>query len=96
MGFHLAWLGSIKATIFAKENIAADLLKFLVEHYPQDVASLYKIDLEDKRLPEIFDAIAKSRGLLLRGGEYDYFRTSEMLLNDFKNGKVGRITIDQR
>ena len=96
VGVHLAWIGSIKDTIFEKENIAADLLKFLVEHYPQDVAALYKIDLEDKRLPEIFDAVAKSRGLLLRGGEYDYFRTSEMLLNDFKNGKVGRITIDQR
>lgn len=96
VGVHLAWIGSLKDTIFEKENIAADLLKFLVEHYPQDVAALYKIDLEDKRLPEIFDAVAKSRGLLLRGGEYDYFRTSEMLLNDFKNGKVGRITIDQR
>lgn len=96
VGVHLAWIGSIKDTIFEKENIAVDLLKFLVEHYPQDVAALYKIDLEDKRLFEIFDAVAKSRGLLLRGGEYDYFRTSEMLLNDFKNGKVGRITIDQR
>ena len=96
VGVHLAWIGSIKDTIFEKENIAADLLKFLVGHYPQDVAALYKIDLADKRLPEIFDAVAKSRGLLLRGGEYDYFRTSEMLLNDFKNGKVGRITIDQR
>ena len=96
VGVHLAWIGSIKDTIFEKENIAADLLKLLVGHYPQDVAALYKIDLADKRLPEIFDAVAKSRGLLLRGGEYDYFRTSEMLLNDFKNGKVGRITIDQR
>lgn len=96
VGVHLAWIGSIKDTIFEKENIAADLLKFLVGHYSQDVAALYKIDLADKRLPEIFDAVAKSRGLLLRGGEYDYFRTSEMLLNDFKNGKVGRITIDQR
>lgn len=96
VGVHLAWIGSIKDTIFEKENIAADLLKFLVGHYPQEVAALYKIDLADKRLPEIFDAVAKSRGLLLRGGEYDYFRTSEMLLNDFKNGKVGRITIDQR
>ena len=96
VGVHLAWIGSIKDTIFEKENIAADLLKFLVGHYSQDVAALYKIDLADKRLPEIFDAVAKSRGLLLRGGEYDYFRTSELLLNDFKNGKVGRITIDQR
>ncbi|MEG0310933.1 MAG: GTPase, partial [Eubacterium sp.] len=95
VGFHLAWIGSIKDTIFEKENIAADLLKFLMAYYPSYVEALYKIELLDKRLPEVFDAIAISRGLLLRGGEYDYLRTSEMILNDFKNGRVGRITIDQ-
>ena len=95
VGVHLAWIGSIKDTIFEKENIAADLLKFLTETYPTQVEALYKIDLTDLRLPEVFDAIAKSRGLLLRGGEYDYLRTSELILNDFKNGKVGQITIDQ-
>ncbi|MDO4287901.1 MAG: ribosome biogenesis GTPase YlqF [Eubacterium sp.] len=95
VGVHLAWIGSIKDTIFEKENIAADLLKFLTAHYPGNVEALYKIALADKGLPEVFDAIAQSRGLLLRGGEFDYLRCSELILNDFKNGKVGQITIDQ-
>ncbi|MEF9918999.1 MAG: ribosome biogenesis GTPase YlqF, partial [Eubacterium sp.] len=72
VGFHLAWIGSIKDTIFEKENIAADLMKFLIQYYPSCVEKIYKIELSEKTLPEIFDAIAKSRGLLLRGGEYDY------------------------
>ena len=95
VGVHLAWIGAIKDTIFEKENIAADLLKFLTENYPGNVEMLYKIALEDKRLPEVFDAIAKSRGLLLKGGAFDYLRCSELILGDFKNGKVGQITIDQ-
>lgn len=95
VGVHLAWIGSIKDTIFEKENIAADLLKFLSVYYPEYVEALYKIDIGDKRLPELFDAIAESRKLLLKGGDYDYRRVSELLLNDFKNGKIGRITIDQ-
>ncbi|MEG0075646.1 MAG: ribosome biogenesis GTPase YlqF [Eubacterium sp.] len=95
VGFHLAWIGSIKDTIFEKENIAADLMKFLIQYYPSCVEKIYKIELSEKTLPEIFDAIAKSRGLLLRGGEYDYLRTSEMILGDFKNGRMGRITIDR-
>lgn len=95
VGVHLAWIGSIKDTIFEKENIAGDLLKFLVQYYPEKVEALYKIRIEDKSVPEVFEAIAESRKLLLKGGAYDYLRTSEMLLNDFKNGKTGKITIDQ-
>ena len=95
MGLHLAWLGSIKDTIYEKENIAADLLKYLVAYYPDELEVLYKIIVEDKNLPEVFDAIAKSRGLLLRGGEYDYTRTSILILNDFKNGRIGRITLER-
>ena len=46
-------------------------------------------------MPEVFDAIAKSRGLLIKGGEYDYARTSVLILNDFKNGRIGRITLER-
>ena len=94
VGMHLAWIGSIKDTIFEKENMAGDLMKFLVKNYPNLVENHYKIEIGDATVPEVFDAMAKSRGLLLKGGEYDYFRASELLLNDFKNGKLGRITID--
>lgn len=95
VGLHLAWLGSIKDTIYEKENIAAELLKYLIAFYPDELEVQYKISLTDQRLAEVFDAIAKSRGLLLRGGEYDYARTSVLILNDFKNGRLGRITLER-
>ncbi|KNZ41532.1 ribosome biogenesis GTPase YlqF [Acetobacterium bakii] len=95
VGLHLAWLGSIKDTIYEKENIAADLLKYLIAYYPKYVENIYKITLENKNFVEIYDAIAKSRGLLIKGGEYDYSRTSELILNDFKNGRIGRITLER-
>jgi ribosome biogenesis GTPase A len=95
VGLHLAWLGSIKDTIYEKENIAADLLKYLLINYSKEVEELYKISVDDQSLPEVFDAIAKSRGLLLKGGEFDYARTSVLILNDFKNGRIGRITLER-
>ncbi|MBI4856836.1 MAG: ribosome biogenesis GTPase YlqF [Acetobacterium woodii] len=95
VGLHLAWLGSIKDTIYEKENIAADLLKYLIAYYPDELEAIYKIELDDKNLPAVFDAIAKSRGLLIKGGEYDYARTSVLILNDFKNGRIGRITLER-
>lgn len=95
VGVRLAWIGSIKDTIYEKENIAADLMKFLVADYSDDIEGLYKISVEDKSLPEIYDAIAKSRGLLIKGGEFDYVRTADLILNDFKNGRIGRITLEK-
>lgn len=95
VGIHLAWIAAIKDTIYEKENITADLLAFLVKYYPGELASLYKIDLDGKRLPEIFDAIAASRGFIIRGGEFDYNRTCDAILYDFRNGKMGRMTIDR-
>jgi ribosome biogenesis GTPase A len=95
VGLHLAWLGSIKDTIYEKENIAADLLKYLLVYYPDELEAIYKIEVAGKSLPEVFDAIAKSRGLLIKGGEYDYARTSVLILNDFKNGRIGRITLER-
>lgn len=95
VGLHLAWLGSIKDTIYEKENIAADLLKYLIAFYPKYIEAIYKITLENKNFVEVYDAIAKSRGLLIKGGEYDYKRTSELILNDFKNGRIGRITLER-
>ncbi|MEG1432962.1 ribosome biogenesis GTPase YlqF [Eubacterium sp.] len=95
IGIHLAWIGSIKDTIFEKENIAGDLMKFLVARYPALVEAQYNITTHGRTVPEVFDAMAISRGLLLRGGDLDYYRACEMLLGDFKNGRIGRITIDE-
>ncbi len=93
---HLAWIGSINDKIYDKENIAGDLVKFLLENYPQNLEETYGIEVDpDQPAWVAFDQIAEARHLLRKGGEYDYLRTSEMILNDFRNGKLGRITINQ-
>ncbi len=94
IGNRLAWIGSIKDTIFDRENMAGDLMQFLVAHYPERVEERYDISLQGKQVFEVFDAIAQKKGLLMKGGLYDYGRTSDMILKDFKNGQLGRITID--
>ena len=95
VGIHLAWLGSIKDTLYEKENLAVDLLAYLVKRYPKYVEKTYQIEIKNKALHQVFDEIAKKRGFLIKGGEYDYSRTTNQILNDFKNGKIGRITIEQ-
>ncbi|MGI6109741.1 MAG: ribosome biogenesis GTPase YlqF [Eubacteriaceae bacterium] len=93
---HLAWIGSIKDTLLEKENIAGDLMNFLIQNYPENLEEQYGITVDpDQPAWMAFDAVAEKRGLLVKGGEYDYRRTSELLLNDFKNGRIGRITIDR-
>lgn len=72
-----------------------DLLAYLLKHYPKYVEKTYQIEIENKALHQVFDEIAKKRGFLMKGGEYDYRRTTNQILNDFKNGKIGRITIEQ-
>ncbi len=95
VGIHLAWLGSIKDSLYEKENLAADLLAYLVKYYPRHVEKTYQIEIGKKPLYQVFDDIAKKRGFLVKGGDYDYMRTTNQILNDFKNGKIGRITIEQ-
>lgn len=94
VGNRLAWIGSIKDTIFEKENMAGDLMNFLLADYPDLIEKRYGISVEGLRTFEVFDAIAESKKLLVKGGEYDYARTSSMILADFRNGRLGRITID--
>ena len=91
----MLWYNKKKGVFYEKENIAADLLKYLLVYYPEELEAIYKIQVAGKNLPEVFDAIAKSRGLLIKCGEYDYARTSVLILNDFKNGRIGRITLER-
>lgn len=94
IGMHLSWIGSIKDTIFEKENIAGELMRFLVLHYPHLLKERYGFDPDSRNIPQAFDDLCQNRGFLLKGGEYDYLRGSECLINDFKNGRLGRVTID--
>lgn len=91
----LAWIGSISDRLLEIENIAGDLANYLLENYPDNLQDFYKIEVTDGPAWMIFDDIAESRHLLVKGGDYDYRRTSELLLNDFRNGRLGPITVDK-
>lgn len=95
IGIELAWTGAIKDTIFEKENLAGDLMQFMISHYPKRLAKRYDLDVtHEKPAWQLFDELCEGKRLLMRGNQYDYARASQMLLTDFKNGKLGRITID--
>ena len=96
---NLAITGAIKDTILEIEAIALALVNRMREMYPSLLSDRYKLgDLsqyEDYSDYDLFLAIGKKRGFLISGGEINEERTSNMLLEEFRNGKVGRITIER-
>jgi ribosome biogenesis GTPase A len=95
VGLHLAWIGTIKDTIIDIENCSFELLVFLIENYPDLLEKRYGIQLNNMEYHEVFEEIARKRGYILKNSNFDYMRTSEMLMNEFKNGKIGRISIER-
>lgn len=90
----LALLGSVKQVILPLIALSDYLLDFLKTHYPTNVIERYNIALEGNS-EEIFTAIAKSRGFLLPGNTYDNERARKLLLAEFRNGTLGRMSLDE-
>ncbi len=96
VGDKLAFIGSVKDTVIDLESLAARLIGVLRRDYPERLSERYKItDFEDCQVFEIMDMIGKKRGMLISRGEIDYERVSVMLLDEFRGGKLGRITFER-
>ncbi len=95
VGFKLAFIGSVKDEILDSQEIAVRLLVVLQRNYPDRLTERYKItDFEDMEPYELLEFIAQKRGMLLRKGEFDTERAAVMLLDEYRSGKLGRITLD--
>jgi ribosome biogenesis GTPase A len=95
VGFKLAFIGSVKDQILDIQEIAVRLLVVLQKNYADRLTERYKIeDFEELEPYELLELIAKKRGMLLRKGEYDTERCAVMLLDEYRSGKLGRITLD--
>ena len=89
----LAFTGALNDEILDKDDIAYNLIKVLGEQYPEKLKERYGIDVSGDALTDL-DAVCKKRGFLIKGGEYDYARCAKMLLDEFRSGKIGRMTLE--
>lgn len=92
LALHLAYVGSINDDILDLDDIALALLEELSEKYPERLEERYGIC--GGAPIEMLEAVAKRRGLILRGGEYDYERAIRAVLDDFRKGRLGAVTLD--
>lgn len=92
---HLAFLGSIKDEVMDSEELALDLLALLQAMSPAQVAERYSKLTAETPKADLLKAVCLSRGFLLRGGELDTERAAHVTLDEFRAGKVARVTLEQ-
>ncbi len=93
VGLHLALTGSIKDSLLNMDELAVELSRMLAADYPGVLASRYELD-ETASQDMILRQIAVNRGCLKKGSGPDLSKAANMLLDDFRSGKLGRITIE--
>ncbi len=94
---NLAVTGAIRDDILDQESLAVVLVGRLLASAPSLLAARYRLlpeDTEDTTPYEVFLTIAKKRGMIRRGGEPDTERAAAVLLDEFRSGKIGRITLE--
>ena len=105
IALNLAYTGTIKNDILSITDIGYEFLKLFQKRYLKNLKERYKLSedeindilqIEEQREKtlELMTLIAKKRGAIISGGEIDYERVANILLEDFKNGKLGRITLE--
>ena len=95
VGDKLAFIGSVKDEILDSELLAVRLIEVMTAHYPERLTERYKItDFQDLQPWEVLELIGKKRGNIMRGGEIDTERTSVMLLDEYRGGRLGLISLE--
>lgn len=96
VGEKLAFTGAVKDQIMDTEQLAARLLELLAAHYEEELKARFKIKEDLSGIPghELLELVGKKRGMLISGGEIDTERASIMVLDEFRGGKLGKITLE--
>lgn len=97
VGDKLAFIGSVKDTVLDSETMAVRLIDVLKKEYPNTLSQRYKIngiDFAETESFEILELLGKKRGMLISGGEIDTERASVTLLDEYRAGKLGKISME--
>ena len=94
VGLRLALIGSIKDEILNIDELSLELISYLKENYAGTLAARYEVEETVERPVELLEAIAQKRGCVQRGNEIDYSKAAALVIDDFRSGRLGRITLE--
>ena len=96
VGLKLAFTGAINDEVYDMEKVMNIFLETMIQYYPERLIERYKLQSDLlKNSSEVLQAIARKRGCLLKGGIIDEEKARRIILNEFRNGKLGLITLDR-
>ena len=99
VGDRLAFIGSVKNEVLDSETMAVRLIEVLVDGYEDKLTGRYKLknipDVHSVMPWEILEEIGRERGMLIKGGEVNTERASVMLLEEYRSGKMGKISFER-
>ncbi len=99
IALNLAFTGTIKDDIIERTEVAYYLLKYLFKDYKANIAERYKIEnieqINENQIAELMEIIGQKRGAIVSGGKVDLEKVSRIILEDFRTGKLGRITLEK-
>lgn len=94
VSLRLAFVGSIKDDVLDIEELGLELIKFLIAAEPDKIKARYGEWNAEDEIIDIYNSFCKKRGYVMRGGEIDYLRAGRGFLDDFRSGRIGKITLD--
>ena len=94
VGLRLAFIGSIKDELSNQYELCMLLMQYLGEHYPKAIPDTYQIEPAENEV-ERLERVAKRRGCLKAGGEHDLDKAANYVIDDFRNGRLGCISLEQ-
>lgn len=96
VGERLAFTGAVKDDIMDMEHLASRLLQFLNDNYPKLIMERYNVEtVESEEGYDILQKIGKKRGFLISGGEINTERAAITVVDEFRSGKIGRLTLEK-
>ncbi|MCD8109290.1 MAG: ribosome biogenesis GTPase YlqF [Clostridiales bacterium] len=94
VGMRLAWIGSMNDQLLNTDELALELIRYLTEAYPGVLAKRYGVDEQAGEPADLLGGIAQNRNCIRTGSEIDYSKASALFIDDFRAGRLGRITLE--
>lgn len=94
VGLRLALIGSIKDEILNIDELSLELIQYLTANYPGMLTERYQVSEEREKPVEILEEIAKNRNCIRKGNEVDYGKAAALVIDEFRSGRIGRITLE--